>query len=142
MKCYKQSLYKPLEDLDELHEVMVDAYRSGVVLHYCFKCFTTFLTSEEREEHDAIHKNKSNGVCSRTQNIPKKPVKEVQYNKSSLQENNKWFLKADHSNNITKCYVCCKKFSSSEKKTCSFANPFGCKCEQMQNWICPNNNSL
>ena len=116
MKCYKQSLYKPLENLDELHEVMVDAYRSGVVLHYCLKCFTTFLTSEEREEHDEIHKNKSNGVCVQTKNSPNRLVKEVQFNKSSLQENNQWFLKADHSNNITLCYVCCKQFSSIETK--------------------------
>ena len=39
-----ESLKKPLANLDELYDVMVDAYRKGVVLHKCLKCFDAFLT--------------------------------------------------------------------------------------------------
>ena len=83
MSFYKKYIYKSLKSLDELHEVMVDAYRRGIVLHYCFKCFITFLTIEERQHHDRIHKNQSNIVCSPNKNNPNKPVNEAQYNNSS-----------------------------------------------------------
>ena len=121
MSCYKKSLYKSLKNLDELHEVMVDAYRSGVVLHYCLKCFTTFLTIEEREEHNETHEIRSNSVHYLSPNNPDKPVNEVQREKFGFQENNKGFnVRADHSNKITKCYICCKEFSSNEKNFCIY----------------------
>ena len=107
----KQSLHKSLEDIDQLYDVMVDAYRRGVVLNYCLKCFTIFLTSEEEKAHDEIHKTHSNSVYTQNHNNPNKSMLDTQYNNSAFQEKTKSFVKTNHSNNITKCYVCCKQFS-------------------------------
>ena len=114
MSNYKQSLYKSLENLDELYDVIFDAYRGGIVLHYCFKCFTTFLTIEEREEHDETHKKQCNSDYFQNQNNLIEPVDIVEYNEFGFQANNTNFVKTDHLNSITKCYVCCKQFSSIE----------------------------
>ena len=112
----KQSLHKSLEDIDQLYDVMVDAYRRGVVLNYCLKCFTIFLTSEEEKAHDEIHKTHSNSVYTQNHNNPNKSMLDTQYNNSAFQEKTKSFVKTNHSNNITKCYVCCKQFSSNLTK--------------------------
>ena len=64
MSNYIKNLSKPLANLDELHDVMVDAYRKGVVLHYCLKCFQTFLTIEERQDHDKFHENELEELSS------------------------------------------------------------------------------
>ena len=48
MTNYIENLNKPLANLNELYDVIFDAYRKGIVLHYCFKCFQTFLAIEER----------------------------------------------------------------------------------------------
>ena len=57
MTNYIAKLKKPLANLDELYDVMFDAYRKGVVLYYCLKCFQTILMIEERQDHDNIHEN-------------------------------------------------------------------------------------
>ena len=64
MSDNQQGLYKSLENLDEFYNVMVDAYHRGDVLHYCLKCCSTFLTIEEKNEHDEIHTSQSNSECS------------------------------------------------------------------------------
>ena len=58
MSNYIENLNKPLANLDELHDVMVDPYRKEVVLHYCLKYFQTFLMIEKRQDHDKICETK------------------------------------------------------------------------------------
>ena len=80
--------------------MMVDAYRSessgGVVLHYCLKCFTTFLANKVREEHDETHKNQSDKLCPQIQNVANVPLLEkIQSSQPSFNDNNTYFVISD-----------------------------------------------
>ena len=84
--------------------------------------FTTFLTTEEREQHDETHKNQLNNDYSQNQNNPIQLVNDVEYSESGFQEKSTNFVKPDSSNNITKCYVYCKHFNSKETKFVQLQN--------------------
>ena len=51
----EQFLNKVVSNLDELYEVMSNAYRNETNLYYCLKCLKIFSTNEERLEHDDVH---------------------------------------------------------------------------------------
>ena len=48
-------LNKSFADIDELYEVVADAYRHDVLFYYCLKCFKLFLSEREKLKHDETH---------------------------------------------------------------------------------------
>ena len=56
-----QYLNKSIASIDQLYEVVADAYRNEVSLYYCLKCFQLFLTEREKLKHDDTHA--SEGEC-------------------------------------------------------------------------------
>ena len=50
-----QYLNKSIASIDQLYEVVADAYRNEVSLYYCLKCFQLFLTEREKLNHDDTH---------------------------------------------------------------------------------------
>ena len=47
-----RNLNKSVADIDELYEVVADAYRHDVSLYYCLKCFKLFSSEREKLKHD------------------------------------------------------------------------------------------
>ena len=51
-------LNKSVADINELYEVVANAYRNDVLLYYCLKFFKLFLSERENLIHDETHGSK------------------------------------------------------------------------------------
>ena len=72
-----QYVNKTVSSLDELYEVMSNAYRSSVILFYCLKCLKLFSTNEERLEHDDVHGKDDKCMICEMNNITDSVTNEV-----------------------------------------------------------------
>ena len=62
-------LKNSVADIDELYEVVADAYRNDVLLNYCLKCFKLFLSQREKLKHDETHGSEEDCYICRSTNM-------------------------------------------------------------------------
>ena len=74
-----RNLQKSVTDIDELYEVVTDAYRNDVLLYYCLKCFKLFFSEREKLKHDETHGNKDECYICRSTNLALPSSNEVTF---------------------------------------------------------------
>ena len=62
-------LSKSVADIDELYEIVADAYRNNVLLYYCLKCFQLFLSERQKLKHDETHGSEDECCICRSTNL-------------------------------------------------------------------------
>ena len=62
-------LIKSVALIDELYEVLADAYRNDVLLYYFLKCFKLFLSERQKLKHDGTHGSEDECCICRLTNL-------------------------------------------------------------------------
>ena len=62
-------LNKSVSDIDQLYDVVADAYQNDILLYYCLKCFKIFFSEKEKLIHDETHGNEDECYICRSRSL-------------------------------------------------------------------------